>query len=279
MVMRVVRIFLAALAIVCVVQRTSPADNIRANPCEGRGQRSVLQRDHTGMKMMQLRCRDSQPHGIWREWAPNGVLAVEIPFVNGQRHGLARFWDRSGEGILREVQGYQHGRRHGPFKRFTPWGQSLDMGTYREGHLEGFYVRWYPTGALAQRGYWWKGQRQGRWTRWYDNGELRADGHYLNNRRSGEWIFWFEHGQRSSTGMFLAGERHAAWFFWHANGRLWAYGDYRRGVKHGLWLRWDRFGVLLSACRFDEGVSSHCEELPDPSVVEQVLEASTRLPP
>jgi antitoxin component YwqK of YwqJK toxin-antitoxin module len=40
---------------------------------------------------------NGQMHGIGRSWYKNGQLEYEISYVNGQNHGIARYWKENGK--------------------------------------------------------------------------------------------------------------------------------------------------------------------------------------
>ena len=57
-------------------------------------------------------------HGLMRAWVDNGQLIIEAPHVNGKFHGLEREWDATGQ-LIGEVF-YAHGKEEGPtMDKFT----------------------------------------------------------------------------------------------------------------------------------------------------------------
>jgi antitoxin component YwqK of YwqJK toxin-antitoxin module len=52
---------------------------------------------------------NGQAHGIEKWWYPNGQLSYEMSYVNGQKHGTERWWKKDGK--LWNVQKWHRGQR------------------------------------------------------------------------------------------------------------------------------------------------------------------------
>jgi hypothetical protein len=52
---------------------------------------------------------NGERHGIRRWWHPNGQLHWEIPYVNGERHGISRYWKEDGN--LWSIEKFNRGQR------------------------------------------------------------------------------------------------------------------------------------------------------------------------
>lgn len=67
-----------------------------------------------GQRRAALACRDGVPHGPAREWFPDGRLANEGAYLDGQRDGPWTFWREDGS-IDEERSGlYRAGRKVPP---------------------------------------------------------------------------------------------------------------------------------------------------------------------
>jgi antitoxin component YwqK of YwqJK toxin-antitoxin module len=64
-----------------------------------------------GQIMFETPWVNDQKHGIARYWHENGQLWWEIPYVNGQEHGIQKRWHSNGqlEYEIPWVNGQQHG--------------------------------------------------------------------------------------------------------------------------------------------------------------------------
>ena len=61
----------------------------------------------TGKVRVRWELKEGVPHGVVKEWAPNGQMIVETHYHEGKRHGLNRYW--TPEGQLTKEQVYEHG--------------------------------------------------------------------------------------------------------------------------------------------------------------------------
>src|SRR5580698_7650877 len=52
--------------------------------------------DNGSVSLEQARV-NNRPHGVMREWHPNGVLAHEIPYDHGLIDGVEKYWNDHGE--------------------------------------------------------------------------------------------------------------------------------------------------------------------------------------
>jgi hypothetical protein len=110
--------------------------------------------------------RNGLPHGVRREWFPNGVLHWECRYVNGLEHGLARQWQYDGRfcGVYKMV----HGTGHDLW--FDENGRLIEECNRKDGNLHGL-LRWWDGTKLTREEYcksdcgyhgivrWWNGGR------------------------------------------------------------------------------------------------------------------------
>ena len=124
--------------------------------------------------------REGQLDGIVKEFHSNGQLCRESRWVNGQRQGWVRFWDRDGE-ALGEC-----------------WCED-DRG------ISGEYFAWHENGQLMSRTYSENGHSMVEWL-WNDKGELLGIGEPLEGK---EWdgLFYDDGGyEEDSVALFEDGQ-------------------------------------------------------------------------
>ena len=83
-----------------------------------------------------------------RTWHENGLLAAEVPFVHGRKHGLFRAWDK--EGRLASEGRYSEAQEDG---RWRHWEEGhLESETeYVGGKLHGYSIDYDEFGTVIQR--------------------------------------------------------------------------------------------------------------------------------
>ena len=85
-------------------------------------------------------------HGVAHGYYPNGIIASEIPYVNGQIEGIYReFYD---DGSLKSQCEYLQGKKHGTFSGYYSKGQLKINQEWVEGKKEGDMFVFYPNGML-----------------------------------------------------------------------------------------------------------------------------------
>lgn len=89
------------------------------------------------------------PQGYQREHWPNGALKSEEPLVNGQIHGIGKYWFDNGA-RYGEIP-YNHGKKHGYFMLYRADGNKDQSLSYKDGHPFGL-CEWYKEdGSLKER--------------------------------------------------------------------------------------------------------------------------------
>jgi len=86
------------------------------------------------------------PHGLSREYYPNGKLKAERRYRDGRLEGVSRLFHEDG-GIMTEWH-YREGKRDGPARGYYPNGKLKDKGFYKNDKLEGDVFKYYSTGRL-----------------------------------------------------------------------------------------------------------------------------------
>ncbi len=98
---------------------------------------------------------NGRPHGVRRDYHPNGQLAAEITYEHGVQHGLAKMWASDG--------------------RFLG-AYALDRGT-------GIAKNWHDNGVQSSEVPLLKGVPTGRQKTWYEDGEPVADAYWIRGKQ------------------------------------------------------------------------------------------------
>lgn len=113
-----------------------------------------------------------QPDGPYVAYHPEGGLAVEGSFENGERDGdWASYYT---DGAVRLDGQYSDGKRVGRWKAYHPNGQLMGEGEFSGGLREGVWVLYYSNGLVKEQGVFEHDLRHGPW-QYYDTfGQLEA---------------------------------------------------------------------------------------------------------
>jgi antitoxin component YwqK of YwqJK toxin-antitoxin module len=105
--------------------------------------RSTFPDGHTSREM---RMRNGEIDGVYREFYPTGGLMEETPYSVGRITGVSV--EYYPEGGLRESTAYVMGMRHGAYLRNGPNGKPLEEATFRYDELHGEQKKYDSTGKL-----------------------------------------------------------------------------------------------------------------------------------
>ena len=94
------------------------------------------------------------PHGSWKVFYKNGVLAHELNYVNGEKHGQVKEFNEEGK-VIFEIQ-------------------------YKNGKENGLSVLYYPDGKLREKGNYKNGERDGKWQQFDADGKVVKEVGYKN---------------------------------------------------------------------------------------------------
>ncbi|MBM3468465.1 MAG: toxin-antitoxin system YwqK family antitoxin [Alphaproteobacteria bacterium] len=107
----------------------------------------------------------------------NNVLVVELPFVQGLREGVARFFAPNG-GLQAEIT-FKKDKENGLRTIYNPeLGVVVRKEILIEGALEGKSQTFYPSGALMIEQLYEKGLLQGRCVQFYEDGTTQQESNY-----------------------------------------------------------------------------------------------------
>jgi hypothetical protein len=127
------------------------------------------------------RAPSAPPEGSFKDYFPDGGVAVDGFYENGQRQGeWAGYYP---DGSLRLEGQYVDNRREGKWKAYHPSGELMGEGHFNGGFREGTWVLYYSNGLLKENGVFEHDLRHGPW-QYYDGfGQLEArSGFYRHGR-------------------------------------------------------------------------------------------------
>jgi antitoxin component YwqK of YwqJK toxin-antitoxin module len=127
--------------------------------------------------------RNRIAHGPYRSYFPNGKVAVEGMFVNGQRDGEWKFHFPSGS--LSGTVVYDLGTRNGPDVDYYENGKKRAESMYVHGRREGDLVYYYDNGQVSSRVPQFYGMDHGTATYYTDQGAVEMVRYYFMDRLVG----------------------------------------------------------------------------------------------
>jgi len=134
--------------------------------------------------------------GLWKYYTRDGVLFMEISFLNDVKHGPCT-------------------------RRSTATGTVIEESNYFNGRRDGEYRRYNLKGTLTSEGLYTNNRKSGKWTTYYPvNGEKKSEGNYLDGKREGMWAYYSSKGKLRSAGEYKFGLREGDWTYYNADGSV-----------------------------------------------------------
>lgn len=128
----------------------------------------------------------------------NGHKASEGLFVDYQKQGTWHYYTNTD--ILIAVENYDHGKRNGTWKIFSPKnGILLEESNYSGNRLNGIHKTYYINGELSLEENYIDGKLNGRCTAYYPKKIISSVGNYHNGFRIGTWDVYDTQGKVRST--------------------------------------------------------------------------------
>ncbi len=182
------------------------------------------------------------------EYYANGKLYSEIPFTDGNRHGLQKTHFLNGN-VSSELV-YVNGKLQGDYKIYFLNGEISEKGTYINDLLQGPYTTYYADGTLQSEGNYDDGVLNGAYT-YYDYDGKK---HYSYTYKKGdiiEYKFFNKKGEILKEGKRRGGEFYYNGFA--ANGNLTSEGLYNvSGGRKGEWKYYGDNGNLISKATLED---------------------------
>ncbi len=222
---------------------------------------------------MNERDKLGRKQGLWRTFYEDRNIHTEGAYVDDEKNGLFKEYDRKGELILLEkyrngllvtdaeettvvdirneyypdgrVRGsgsYKNGKKHGVHREYDENGLVVSAIVYDEGREIG-------TGLIGVNG-----KIEGPWTSFHENGTVKEKGEYTEGSRSGKWEFYNKEGTLIQKGNYKKGKPDGLWKWYYENGSLRREESYLRGREDGESEEFDEEGELLSKGKFIDGL-------------------------
>ncbi len=194
--------------------------------------------------------RDGLPHGVRKEFNPDGSLKVAYLMDMGRLLGYG-FLD-------------QNGNKQGYWKEFYSEGGMRAEGTYVDGIRTGEWTFYFNNGVVEQKGvYNQNGKEQGKWVWYYSDGKIRREESHTNGRRNGEMTEFGDDGEIIAKGVFIDDEEDGSWYYQENGYRQ--EGNYIQGEKDGEWKHFFSDGKISFTGKFMDGYpdGKHSEFNPD----------------
>jgi antitoxin component YwqK of YwqJK toxin-antitoxin module len=144
-----------------------------------------------GGRRAEAQFRDGALDGRYREWHPNGQLALEGSYDRDLRDGGFTLYDEAGH--KRSYEEYRRGVQHGKAQVWWPNGRLMLDAAYVDGKRHGPAVTYFENGRKQTEGVFEHGEFDGKWTGWYEDGSLQK-------------IAVFEEGREISREFFPRGD-------------------------------------------------------------------------
>ncbi len=164
--------------------------------------------------------------GYYKDYYPNGQLASEVTYKNGEKEGEEKSWHDN--------------------------GQQETISYYINGRKEGEYKEWLDNGQLWRQVYYKNGEKEGEEKRWHENGQLSFQTSYKNWKREGERKMWYDNGQLMNKVTYKNGEKEGEEKSWYYNGRMRLKSRYKEGIIYGEVTEWTDDGKIFKKLVYND---------------------------
>lgn len=213
--------------------------------------------------------------GKWLEYHPNGELAREVSYKNGQEDGIVKEYNEKGnligmekyesgiiqenaaetyfidlyreyfpDGSVRLVGGKtEDGRKQGVFREYDQKGNIVRGLIYEHDTL-------IAEGGIVDE----KGIFRGDWKYYYITGELKGEGAYKDGVKDGLWVYYHINGELEQKGKYSKGKPSGDWKWYYANGQLEREEGFRGGLRDGMVVEYDTIGNVMTRGEYLDGM-------------------------
>lgn len=221
------RIHLFKIFFAVVVMFLSNQVTVAQNVTDANGlkQGAWVKKDANGKLKYRGQFKDGAPVGKFKYYNPDGVIVTVMNFltadtvlathfhdnskksaygyyVNKQKEGVWRFYDRNG--ILLSEEHYKSGKKHGSYKVYNLDGTLSRETNFLDGLENGYRKTYSSKGQLLTEGNFKDGVMDGV-QKIYKNGKLNIIGSYKHAVRDGEWKYYDESGNIIKTEIYQLG--------------------------------------------------------------------------
>ncbi len=134
----------------------------------------------------------SSDTAIATHYHTNSVKAAYGYYVNQQKEGVWRFYDR--KGVISSKEAYKHGEKHGQYIVYNLNGSISRETEFVNGVETGFRKTYNREGKVLSEGAILDGQMDGV-QKTYRHGVINVQGAYKHAVKDGEWLYYDEDGK------------------------------------------------------------------------------------
>ena len=203
----------------------------------GKSTSKITSYHDNGQLSQYLEVADGRAHGLYREWHPNGKLAIETQVIEGLPdindiskaswvfNGKSQVWNENGN-LMAEIF-YDQGSLESSSNYYHPNGQIWKFIPYHHNEIEGSFIEHDEEGRLIQKCLYSKGKRNGLSEGFWTNGTVSFQEEYTDGllqngsyySPENELIAKVEHG-KGSVAQFQ-------------DGKLYSISEYKAGMPEG----------------------------------------------
>ncbi len=204
----------------------------------------VLSMDKYSLGVLDEDAAETTVVDIRNEYFSDGTIQSSGSFVEGEKHGVHRDYDKEGTIIASRVYEYgtevaqgiigKSGTLEGEWEERYENGELKEAGTYENGLRTDKWKFYSEEGKLIQSGSFRKGKPHGEWKWYYRDATLRREENYRNGREDGMSVEYNNAGAIVSKGEYIDGLKEGEWYY-HIGDHV-IKGSYNQGEKDGDWL-------------------------------------------
>lgn len=192
---------------------------------------------------------DDVKHGLFKNYNEKGQIIGMEKFVLGildEGASETTVVDIRNEyfrdGVIKSSGAYVEGEKHGVHREYDKEGTIINSRIYK-------YGTEVAKGIIGKTG-----QVEGEWEERYSNGNVKESGTYENGLRTGKWLFYHENGKMNQTGSFRKGKPHSVWKWYYSDGSMKREENYRNGREDGSSVEYDEKGSIVSKGEYIDGL-------------------------
>jgi antitoxin component YwqK of YwqJK toxin-antitoxin module len=120
------------------------------------------------------------------------MVAWEMNYFAGEKHGLHIFYDKKGDTTL--LEHYKNGQLDGVKKKYYPKSKIKTIINYKKGLMDGEYINFNPDGIVIEKLNYLAGKKNGECTYFYSDGKLLSTENWVQDIKVGEFKTFFYQG-------------------------------------------------------------------------------------
>jgi uncharacterized protein len=230
-----------------------------------------------GDTLLFCRYQNNLLHGVREEHYGDGHIKSRIPYENGQRKGLAYFWEFNRELSYTErytsttdstmvlttrinkdghtiALGYlKNDLADSTWKEFYPDQKLKSIATFKQGKLNGWVETFYPDGKLLQKAAFKDQALEGKVLLYYPEGVLKSECQYERGAQNGLLIEYYNDGIMKTKSTYKNNTLNGLTQRYYPNGTLATEENYLNGVLFGFFKTYFDNGQQESASTLEAG--------------------------